>query len=174
MNENEVSRTALFTAFFRGYHALHDSPKIFDDFLAWQFLTAEERGSFESGFRAAFQNADPVRAGSFSDQTAALRWLMQRIAALPITIGRARYAEDILAEAVGELGEPMQAGFDPFTLAGELAPLGLHVREDLCPVDIQERYFWGRTDDYSASEHAHFVCAVVDQLHPSFQQRKGV
>ncbi|CQR70673.1 hypothetical protein SOV_41960 [Sporomusa ovata DSM 2662] len=34
MKEQQISRTALFTAHFPAYHALHDIPKIFDDFLA--------------------------------------------------------------------------------------------------------------------------------------------
>ena len=32
MRENQVSHSALITAYFRAYHAIHDVPKIFDDF----------------------------------------------------------------------------------------------------------------------------------------------
>lgn len=63
--------------------------------------------------------------------------------------------------SVQEIGEPMQAGLDPLTLAAELAPLGLRLHEELSPWDIQQRYFTGRTDHYRACEHAHFALAVV-------------
>lgn len=36
MDENQVSRTALLCAYFRGYYSKHINPKIFDDFLANQ------------------------------------------------------------------------------------------------------------------------------------------
>jgi len=62
---------------------------------------------------------------------------------------------------VRQAGEPIQTGFDPSTLAGDLATLGLHLHEDLSPSDIERRYFQGRTDGYRAFEHVHFAWAVV-------------
>jgi len=305
MEEYQVSRTSQMTAYSRGYHAVHDLPKIFDDFLANRLLAEEERASIERQMMTAFRSFNPVSAASFPDQAAALAWLMQAGAALPIVLGRARYAEESLEEAVKqgarqyvmlgagldtfafrrpelverlqvfevdhpatqaykrnrlaelgwehptslhfvpvdfmqkslttaltcsaydprvptffswlgvtyylsrdvvfdtlravadvapsgsslvfdyldtdafvpmkaaprvlrmlwnvqELGEPMQAGFDPFMLAAELAPLGLRLHEDLSPWDIQGRYFMGRTDHYRACEHAHFAHVVVE------------
>lgn len=55
----------------------------------------------------------------------------------------------------------MQAGFDPSTLDANLARLGLRLKEDLSPTDIQARYFENRKDRYYACEHAHFAYAVV-------------
>ncbi|MCL4441796.1 MAG: hypothetical protein M1609_14755 [Firmicutes bacterium] len=43
MEENKVSKMAVGNVYLRGYHATHDAPKVFDDFLAYQFLTEEER-----------------------------------------------------------------------------------------------------------------------------------
>ncbi len=306
MEENRMSLTALFTAYFRGYHAAHDEPKVFDDFLAFRLLTAEERAAVEDSFLTGLRSADPVRAASFPDRESALRSMMQRICSLPIVLGRARYTEDRLGEAVREgvrqyvilgagmdtfafrrpelaenlrvfevdhpamhsfkrrrlaelgwelpahlhfvsvdftresltaalsrtpydpqaptffswqgvtyylpreavfatfraiatiapagsvvvfdyldteafvpekaaprvhymlravagLGEPMLTGLDPLTLPAELAPLGLRVREDLSPLNVQERYFMGRTDEHRASEHAHYACLVVEE-----------
>jgi len=68
----------------------------------------------------------------------------------------------VLLRAVQQLDEPMKAGFDPLVLAGELAPMGLRLQEDLSPWDIQMRYFMGRTDYYHATEHNHFACTVVE------------
>lgn len=67
----------------------------------------------------------------------------------------------MMLESVRRLGEPMKAGFDPSTLAVDLARMGLRLHEDLSPSDIEGRYFQGRTDGYHASEHAHFARAVV-------------
>jgi O-methyltransferase involved in polyketide biosynthesis len=41
MEKNQLSRTALITAFSRGYHSINDNSKIFDD-LALQLLTEDE------------------------------------------------------------------------------------------------------------------------------------
>jgi O-methyltransferase involved in polyketide biosynthesis len=50
MEKEQVSFTALSTAFCRGYHAVHDTPKIFDDFLANSILTEYELTSIEQYF----------------------------------------------------------------------------------------------------------------------------
>jgi methyltransferase (TIGR00027 family) len=66
-----------------------------------------------------------------------------------------------MMEIVKQIGEPMLTGFDPASLAGDLAGLGLRLEEDLGPADIQTRFLAGRLDRYRASEHAHFALAVV-------------
>lgn len=58
-------------------------------------------------------------------------------------------------------GEPMITGLDPSTLAADLASVGLRLRENLSPSDIEEQYFHGRTDGFHAFEHVHFAQAVV-------------
>ncbi len=64
-------------------------------------------------------------------------------------------------DLVRRMGEPMITGFDPGTLAADLASLGLRLEEDLGSAEIQERFFAGRRDGYHACEHAHFALAVV-------------
>ncbi len=305
METKQFSKTAIGTAFMRAYHATHDHPKIFDDFLAHRLISEEGHRHIETRHIELFKRLDPERAASCPDQASALACWMQTFAPLPVILGRARYAEDILEEAVrqrevkqyvilgagmdtfafrrpdllerlqvfevdhpatqahkrrrlleiGEeppaqlhfvpvdfsqedlaaalkrssfdpqaqtcfswlgvtyyltheavcatwraiakvapadsavifdyldtdafvpgrvakrvqimmdnvrqVGEPMITGFDPATLAADLAPLGLSLHEDLGPSDIEARFFAGRTDDYHASEHVHFAWAVV-------------
>jgi methyltransferase (TIGR00027 family) len=60
-----------------------------------------------------------------------------------------------------QAGEPMQTGFDPLTIGDELKSVGFILEENLHPVDIEARYFQGRTDEYHAFEHLHFARAVV-------------
>ncbi|PKM82767.1 MAG: SAM-dependent methyltransferase [Firmicutes bacterium HGW-Firmicutes-14] len=94
MEKGQISRMALYNAFVRGYHAAHDTPRIFDDFLAYQLLTKEERISIEESW---LKNLD---VEAFPDRERALAWLMQVIAGSPMTLSRARYVEDSLELAV--------------------------------------------------------------------------
>ncbi len=75
--------------------------------------------------------------------------------------GRAAKRVQVGMEYLRKIGEPMITGFDPTSFAAELERLGLCLRENLSPADIEERYFRERTDGYHAYEHVHFVDAVV-------------
>lgn len=61
----------------------------------------------------------------------------------------------------GRAGEPMQSGFDPALLPGELAACGFRLSENLAPEAIEERYFARRTDGYHAFEQIRFARAIV-------------
>ncbi len=100
MQPDHVSRTAIGTAFMRAYHAAHDHPKIFDDFLAHRLISEEGHQRFAARHIEMFRRLDPERAASCPDQAIALARWMQTFAPLPIVLGRARYAEDLLDEAV--------------------------------------------------------------------------
>lgn len=297
------SITPLLT-YLRAYHAAHYAPKIFDDFMAYNLLTAQERDFFDRQFSEAVRIINPGHAASSTDRETALAWFMTAIAPLSLAISRARYAEELLENAVREgvrqyvilgagmdtfafrcpelvaqlqvyevdhpttqadkqnrlvsvgweqpaqllfipadfsrenpakalasspydpdapsffswlgvtyylerdavsdtlraiaevahpgsrivfdylddvafvpgrtarrvqrgmdylreSGKPMITGFGPSTLTADLAPLGLCLRENLSPADIEKRFFPGRTDGYHAYEHMHFAEAVV-------------
>jgi methyltransferase (TIGR00027 family) len=57
------------------------------------------------------------------------------------------------------LGEPFISGFDPHTLAEELAALGFELLEDLDHEGQLTRYFAGRADALRPVEFAHFAHA---------------
>ena len=67
-----------------------------------------------------------------------------------------------IRDARQNAGEPMITGFDPSSLAADLARLGLRLQEDLSPTDIQELYFRERKDGYHACEHLHFAWVMVE------------
>ena len=120
MQADQVSKTAKGTAFMRAYHAACDHPKIFDDFLAHRFITAEERLDREERHLKAFRLFDPARAAACPDRASALACWMQSSAPPPVVLGRARYAEDHLEAAVRRQ-EVQQyvilgAGLDTFAL----------------------------------------------------------
>ena len=60
-----------------------------------------------------------------------------------------------------QVGEPMQAGFDPIELAAELDQAGFRLEENLDPAEIEARYFQQRADEYHAFEHVHFARAAI-------------
>jgi methyltransferase (TIGR00027 family) len=62
-----------------------------------------------------------------------------------------------------EIGEPMITGFNPFTLAYDIACLGFNLHENLRLVDAKERYYKGNTDGYHAQEYEYIACAVVER-----------
>jgi methyltransferase (TIGR00027 family) len=116
MDEKQAGVTALVTAYARAYHATHDSPKIFDDFLADQFYTPEEHTDFDRNLAGLLQLIDPHLAAAHPDQAAALAQVMQTHNG-PITLSRSRYAEDCLEEALRQGVQEyilLGAGFDTF------------------------------------------------------------
>lgn len=117
MKDDQISRTAQMTAFNRGYHSMHDTPLIFDDFLAFDLLGEEGQYSIKEQMLAGLRAFNPLAAESFRDDDSALNWLMQAGAASPIVLGRARYAEELMERAV-ELGVRqyvlLGAGLDTF------------------------------------------------------------
>ncbi len=116
MDEKWASITALITAYCRGYHATHDSPKIFDDFLAARLFTAEEHRTFDQQLAGQLKVINPERAAANPDQAAALACVMQTHNG-PITLSRSRYTEDQLEAALKQGVQQyviLGAGFDTF------------------------------------------------------------
>jgi len=93
-------RTAFMTAYLRGFHALHDDPKILDDALAFRLLPEEVRQGIERHLAGTASPMASEKDAQSDDLDAALRWGV-RIMAGPI-LARARYVEDRLEEAVGK------------------------------------------------------------------------
>ncbi|WP_094603992.1 hypothetical protein SPSIL_044190 [Sporomusa silvacetica DSM 10669] len=100
MKEQQISRTALFTAYFRAYHALHDTPKIFEDFLASNLLTKEESTTMGQKLADGLKVFDPARAALCPDPATALAEVIHSHTGAPLILSRARYTEDTLENAV--------------------------------------------------------------------------
>lgn len=89
MEQNQASRSALFSAYLRGYHSEHVNPKIFNDSLAKKFLTPEERMSFDKYVLSGLMAYDPKLAALFPDEATALAFTMQIIPGPPQILSRA-------------------------------------------------------------------------------------
>jgi O-methyltransferase involved in polyketide biosynthesis len=106
MKENQASFTAMSVAYMRAYHSMHDTPKIFDDFLAYDLIPVEKRALIEQhlieqNITCGQQLNDSDYSVSHSDQTINSESLMQETHRYAgIFSSRARYAEDALEKAV--------------------------------------------------------------------------
>ncbi len=68
---------------------------------------------------------------------------------------------DSLAARVAQAGEPFQLFFTPADLASALQGSGLHVREDLGSLELNERYFTARSDGLELRGSAGRLCHAV-------------
>lgn len=48
VKQGEASVTSLVSAFSRAYHSEFDNPKIFDDYIAKEFISPKERSDIET------------------------------------------------------------------------------------------------------------------------------
>lgn len=157
MDPNRPSTSALIAAFGRAYHATHDNPKIFDDFLADQLFTAQERELFSENLSRALAFFDPEAAAQCSDQDSALAGFM-RAQSLPITLSRARYVEEILEREIKQGVEQyviLGAGLDTFAFR----------RTDLLPHLQVFELDHPATQNYKYERIAQIGWKVPTQLH---------
>jgi methyltransferase (TIGR00027 family) len=106
MKENQASFTAMSVAYMRAYHSMHDTPKIFDDFLAYNLIPNEkiapiEKYWIEQCWTWGQQLNDTEPTVLYSEQAITLKSLKQAAQEFAgIFSSRARYAEDALEKAV--------------------------------------------------------------------------
>ena len=119
MEANQVSKTALASAYVRAYHAAHDRPKVFDDPLAQLMVPAEASQFMEDLFVDSFRELAPELSASCPDRASVLAASMQASAAPPLILARSRYAEDLLAKVAKQGVQQyviIGAGLDSFAL----------------------------------------------------------
>ncbi len=98
MTEKQAGLSAIGMAYMRAYHATHDSPKIFDDFVAASLFTPEELAETDRNWASLLQYTNPELAATNPNPATALAGVVQGQAG--ITLGRSRYTEDCLKEAI--------------------------------------------------------------------------
>ncbi len=126
MKDNQISITAIMTAYLRAYHATYVTPKIFDDFLAYQIIPEERRLLIEQGLVQSVQ-PNPT-SSALLDEPTALAKAMQEMTGPSNVLSRARYTEDTLMKALNQGVEQyviLGAGLDTFAfrhpeLTGEI------------------------------------------------------
>ncbi|KAF6652044.1 class I SAM-dependent methyltransferase [Paenibacillus polymyxa] len=100
MKPNESSLTSLISAFGRAYHSQHDTPKIFDDFMAKDLISQNEFSDIRENMikGIAFFNKDIAQRFQ-DDPDEILKWITQ-VQLSPTTLARAAYCEKVLLNEV--------------------------------------------------------------------------
>ena len=93
--ENQLSITAIMTAYMRAFHAAHGNPRIFNDFLAYEFIPEENRKLIEAGFAQALHTDLPAMSEFTPQQAAAVNNMMQFMGAGNV-LSRSEYTEERL------------------------------------------------------------------------------
>lgn len=100
MEESQIKRTALMSAYLRGHHAVNSSQKIFDDFLAPRLLTREEQAAFDQGMVMGLSAMNPEKAALLTAPAEAISFMVQSIFPTALFLSRSRYTEDRLVKAI--------------------------------------------------------------------------
>ncbi|WP_088189275.1 class I SAM-dependent methyltransferase [Desulfosporosinus sp. FKA] len=98
MVNRNPSGTAFMMAFLRGFHAVNDNAKIFNDPLAYDLIPEEVREAFKQHLIKSAVEMAPELAKECTDAATSLR-LAVRIMAGPV-LARARFVEERLEEAI--------------------------------------------------------------------------
>lgn len=131
MKTNQSSMTALISSFGRAYHSENDEPKIFNDTIARQVMTDEEYKQIAGYLLGGIDFFAPEKKSELSNPEEALKWIVQTQLA-PTPLARARYCEDMLADAV-RMGIKqyviLGAGMDTFAYRNPKMLSQIHVFE---------------------------------------------
>ncbi|OAK05251.1 SAM-dependent methyltransferase [Bacillus wiedmannii] len=118
MKKGEASVTSLVSAFGRAYHSEFDRPKIFDDYVAKDFISPKERNDIETNMVQGIHFFNTDIAQQFQDNPQEiLKWITQ-VQLSPTPLARAAYCERVLLHEI-TLGAKqyviLGAGLDTFS-----------------------------------------------------------
>lgn len=158
MERDQVSITALSIAYTRGYHAMYDELKIFNDFLAWKLFKENELEIMAQHYAKFIESFDPERALTCPNEATALAWSIHAVGGPPLA--RARYTEDGLKKAVKQGVQQyviLGAGLDTFAYRHPDMLNNLQVFEVDHPAtqDFKRRRL--SEAGWDKPEHLHFV-----------------
>ena len=118
VKQGEASVTSLVSAFGRAYHSEFDNPKIFDDYVAKDFISQKERNNIETNMVQGIHFFNTDIAQQFQDNPQEiLKWITQ-VQLSPTPLARAAYCERVLLHEI-TLGAKqyviLGAGLDTFS-----------------------------------------------------------
>ena len=118
VKKGESSVTSLVSAFSRAYHSEFDSSKIFDDYIAKEFISPKERNEIETNMVQGIHFFNKDIAEQFQDNAKEiLKWITQ-VQLSPTPLARAAYCERVLLHEITLGAEQyviLGAGFDTFS-----------------------------------------------------------
>lgn len=118
VKKGEASVTSLVSAFSRAYHSEFDRSKIFDDYIAKEFISSKERNEIETNMIQGIHFFNKEIAQQFQDNPKEiLKWITQ-VQLSPTPLARAAYCERVLLHEI-TLGAKqyviLGAGLDTFS-----------------------------------------------------------
>ncbi|MDA1904815.1 class I SAM-dependent methyltransferase [Bacillus cereus] len=100
VKQGEASVTSLVSAFSRAYHSEFDNPKIFDDYIAKEFISPKERSDIETNMVQGIHFFNTDIAERFRDNPKEiLKWITQ-VQLSPTPLARAAYCERVLLHEI--------------------------------------------------------------------------
>ncbi|MEB9908065.1 class I SAM-dependent methyltransferase [Bacillus anthracis] len=118
VKKGEASITSLVSAFGRAYHSEFDNPKIFDDYVAKDFISQKERNDIEMNMVQGIHFFNTDIAQQFQDNPQEiLKWITQ-VQLSPTPLARAAYCERVLLHEVALCAKQyviLGAGLDTFS-----------------------------------------------------------
>ncbi|WP_142337560.1 class I SAM-dependent methyltransferase [Bacillus sp. AFS059628] len=100
MKKGEASVTSLVSAFGRAYHSEFDRSKIFDDYIAKDFIPQKERNDIETNMVQGIHFFNTDIAQKFQDNPQEiLKWITQ-VQLSPTPLARAAYCERVLLHEI--------------------------------------------------------------------------
>ncbi|MBJ8105885.1 MULTISPECIES: class I SAM-dependent methyltransferase [Bacillus cereus group] len=160
MKQGEASVTSLVSAFSRAYHSEFDSSKIFDDYIAKEFISPKERNEIETNMIQGIHFFNKGIAKQFQDDpNEILKWITQ-VQLSPTPLARAAYCERVLLHEI-TLGAKqyviLGAGLDTFSFRHRELENKIEIFEVDHPSTQQFKKERIKEAELEVPNHLHFV-----------------
>lgn len=160
VKQGEASVTSLVSAFGRAYHSEFDSPKIFDDYVAKDFLSQKERNNIEMNMVQGIHFFNKDIAEQFEDNPKEiLKWITQ-VQLSPTPLARAAYCEKVLLHEI-TLGAKqyviLGAGLDTFSFRHRELENKIEIFEVDHPSTQAFKKIRVKEAEFEISNNLHFV-----------------
>ncbi|WP_439022161.1 class I SAM-dependent methyltransferase [Bacillus thuringiensis] len=160
MKKGEASVTSLVSAFSRAYHSQFDNPKIFDDYVAKEFISQKERNEIETNMIQGIHFFNKEIAKQFQDNPKEiLKWITQ-VQLSPTPLARAAYCERVLLHEITLEAKQyviLGAGLDTFSFRHRELENKIEIFELDHPSTQQFKKERIKEAELEVPNHLHFV-----------------
>ncbi|MGR3774214.1 class I SAM-dependent methyltransferase [Bacillus paramycoides] len=182
VKKGEASVTSLVSAFGRAYHSEFDTPKIFDDYVAKDFISKKERNNIETNMVQGIHFFNKDIAQRFqNDPKEILRWITQ-VQLSPTPLARAAYCERVLLHEV-TLGAKqyviLGAGLDIFSFRHRELENSIEIFEVDHPSTQEFKKQRVKEAELEVQNNLHFVsmdftkgCSKQELVNEGFENKK--
>ncbi|MFJ8353370.1 class I SAM-dependent methyltransferase [Bacillus paramycoides] len=182
VKKGEASITSLVSAFGRAYHSEFDTPKIFDDYVAKDFISKKERKDIEMNMVQGIHFFNKDIAERFQgNPKEILKWITQ-VQLSPTPLARAAYCERVLLHEV-TLGAKqyviLGAGLDTFSFRHRELENSIEIFEVDHPSTQEFKKQRVKEAELEVPNNLHFVsmdftkgCSKQELVNEGFENKK--